>query len=151
MNLCCTPRRKKVVHIYRGRRLLRTRWGQGDLFLFIIRGMVQIEKLTPFSEQRKRFPHGSQAFHPRKRGCGCRRLKINSTTQQFRLSLVCSFSSVIEITVNARYDRHDTRQCVPRFKSAQDKSVRDCRAVKSACPAYAKSDIFPTTKKSNVY
>ena len=33
-------------------------------------------------------------------------------------------------------------QWIPRFKSAQDKSTRDSRAVKLACPAYAKRYIF---------
>ena len=37
---------------------------------------------------------------------------------------------------------------VTRFKSAQGKNVRDLKAVKSACPAYAESYIFPTTYKS---
>ena len=37
----------------------------------------------------------------------------------------------------------------PLFKSAQDKSVRDFRAVKSACPVYTTSYTFPATGKSN--
>ena len=38
-------------------------------------------------------------------------------------------------------------QWIPRFKSAQDKSIRDLRAAKSACSAYAKIRVFPTTDK----
>ena len=39
---------------------------------------------------------------------------------------------------------------VPRFKNAQHKSIRDLRAVESACPAITKNYIFPTTDKSSV-
>ena len=36
-------------------------------------------------------------------------------------------------------------QWAPRYKSAQDKSIRDLRAVKSACPAYMPTGyVFPT-------
>ena len=41
-------------------------------------------------------------------------------------------------------------QWIPWLESAQDKSIRDLRAVKSALPAYTKSYIFATTNKSNV-
>ena len=41
-------------------------------------------------------------------------------------------------------------QWVPRLKTAQDRSVRDLRAVKLACPAYTKSYKLPNTGKSNV-
>ena len=44
-----------------------------------------------------------------------------------------------------------TLHWVPRFfKSAPYRSVRDVRAVKSACPAYATSCILLATDKSNV-
>ena len=36
-------------------------------------------------------------------------------------------------------------QRVPRFKSAQNHSIRYSKAVKSACPAYTKTYILPTT------
>ena len=41
------------------------------------------------------------------------------------------------------------QQWVPRFKSAQDKTIRDLGAVESACHAYTKNYVFPTTDKSN--
>ena len=41
-------------------------------------------------------------------------------------------------------------QWIPRFKSAQDQSIRDFRAVKSAYPACSKRYVFFTTDKSNV-
>ena len=44
---------------------------------------------------------------------------------------------------------HRTLRWVPRFKSAQNKSVRDLRAIKSVNLACTNSYIFPTTDKND--
>ena len=52
-----------------------------------------------------------------------------------------------------RFDVTSSKLCIllqwiPRFKSAQDKSIGELRAVKSACPAILKAMYFPLQIKA---
>ena len=66
---------------------------------------------------------------------------LNCVSHEFVLGCFCSVLFFVCFLLLVQW--------VPRLDSAQDKRVRDLRAIKSACPASTKSFVFPTRDESN--
>ena len=58
------------------------------------------------------------------------------------------YGRVMPKACRSAHAQHNVQQWAHRFKNAQDKSIRDLRAVKSARPAYTLSYIIPTKDES---